>query len=207
MSSPSPPKARKVNPYQGINANPEIFRAQQQLGINKIKKNKHLAKINEQVFKNRVDDAMGDKYFRRAARDLDINNIDKQSEMDRIYAQVDKNTYESQSRDQQKQLEEQYERMRADQLADAKTQQKLMEEMMNQPVYMPKQQQMPVVQAPRRQQEPMLPAPAPNTPMSIAAPPAPELTNTGNRMAIIRSPKSIQARSRRATRGTSSLRN
>ena len=83
----------------------------------------------------------------------------------------------------------------------------MMEEMMNQPVYMPKQQMNPVVQKPQVMNDPILPAPAPNTPMSISAPPAPELTNTGSRMAIVRTPASTQARSRRATRGTSKLTN
>lgn len=205
MSSPSPPKPKKTNPYQGINTDPEIYRAQRQLGINKIKKDKHMAKINQQVLVNRYDDGMDDPYFAQAAADLDFRSVDKQSELDRIYARMEENKYNEQSADQQSQLESQYERMRADQLADAETQRELMEEMMNQPVYMPKEGPPPLVQKPAAENEPLLPAPVAPAPMQIGAPPAPELTESASKMAIVRTPKSTKARQRRATRGTSSL--
>lgn len=128
-------------------------------------------------------------------------------EFSEIQSKADQLKYDAESVKNQQQLQKNYERTLADQKASAEEQRKMMEEMMNQPVYMPKQQQMPVVQKPEVRDDPILPAPAPNTPMSIAAPPAPELTNTGNRMAIVRTPASTQARSRRATRGTSNLTN
>ena len=205
MSSPSPPRQKKVNPYQGVNTNPEILRAQKDLGINKIKNDKHMVKINEQVIINRYNDGMDDPAFKAAAKELDFRSVDKQSEIDAIYAQMEKNTYDQQSKDQQDQLNEQYERMRADQLADAEAQRELMEEMMNQPVYQPRQTTPMVVKKPDVKNEPLLPAPAPQTPMNIAPPPAPELTATQNEMAIVRTPKSTRARQRRSTRGTSSL--
>ena len=205
MSSPYPPKPKKTNPYTGINTDPEIYRAQQQLGIGKIKKDKHMARINEQVLVNRYDDGMEDPYFAQAAADLNFGSVDKQSELDRIYARMEENKYNQQSEDQQFQLQEQYERMRADQLADAERQQELMEEMMNQPVYMPKEGAPPLVQKPAAKNEPLLPAPVAPAPMQIGAPPTPELTESANKMAIVRTPKSTKARQRRATRGTSSL--
>jgi len=205
MSSPSPPKAKKVNPYTGINSDPEIYRAQQDLGINKIKNDKHMGKINNQIILNRYSDGMGDPDFKRAAKDLDFRSVDKQSELDQIYARMEENTYEEQNKAQQEQLEEQYERMRADQLEDAAKQQELMEEMMNQPVYMPQQGAPPMVQKPQAENSPILPAPVAPSPMQIGAPPAPELTAAANKMAIVRTPKSTKARQRRATRGTSSL--
>ena len=205
MSSPSPPKQKKVNPYTGINTDPEIYRAQQDLGINKIKNDKHMGKINDQIILNRYSDGMGDPAFKQAAKDLDFRSVDKQSELDQIYARMEENTYEEQNEAQQKQLEEQYERMRADQLEDAETQRELMEEMMNQPVYMPQQGAPPRVQKPTVKSDPLLPAPMAPTPMQIGPPPAPELTAAANKMAIIRTPKSTKARQRRATRGTSSL--
>ena len=206
MSSPSPPKPKKVNPYQGINTNPEILRAQQDLGINKIKKDKHMARINQQVIYNRYDDAMEDKYFARAAKDLDFEDgVEKQSDIDRIYSRMEENAYERQSEEQQEQLDEQYQRMRKDQLADAEKQQELMKEMMNQPVYQPRQAMPTIVQKPEVKNDPLLPAPAAPMPMNIAPPPAPELTAAQNKMAIVRTPQSTKARQRRATRGTSSL--
>ena len=205
MSSPSPPKPKKVNPYQGVNTNPEILRAQNQLGINKIKKDAHMARINQQVILNRYEDGMGDPNFARASKDLDFRSVDKQSEIDRIYARMEQNTYDQQSADQQSQLNAQYERMRADQLADADAQRELMEEMMNQPVYKPRQSMPAAVQKPDVKNDPLLPAPAAPMPMNIAPPPAPELTASQNEMAIVRTPKSTRARQRRSTRGTSSL--
>ena len=238
MSSPSPPKPKKLNPYAGINSDPEILRAQQQLGIDKIKKDKHMVKINEQILKNRVEESRQDPLFVKAQADLGIASLDKQSEIDRVYSRMELNTYNdqtaagnaqmssmqadfaAQSAVQAQQMQDsqaaqlaaqqammagQYDQMRADQLADAEAQRAFMEEMMNQPVFMPKQQAPPAVMRPAKQQEALLPAPAPNTPMSIDTPPAPELTNAGNKMAIVRTPKSTQARKRKATRGTSSL--
>ena len=87
----------------------------------------------------------------------------------------------------------------------AAAQQAMMEEMMNQPVYMPRQAALPTVQKPMPKQNPILPAPAAPSPMNIGPPPAPELTSANNKMAIVRTPKSTRARQRRATRGTSSL--
>jgi hypothetical protein len=87
----------------------------------------------------------------------------------------------------------------------AAAQQAMMEEMMNQPVYMPRQAALPTVQKPMPKQNPILPAPAAPSPMNIGPPPAPELTLANNKMAIVRTPKSTRARQRRATRGTSSL--
>lgn len=194
-----------MNPYQGINTDPEISRAQKDLGIGKIKKDKHMERINEQIVLNRYDDAMGNEDFAAAAKELNYREVNKQSEIDNIYAQMEKNTYEQQSADQQSQLEKQYKRMRKDQLADAETQRELMEEMMNQPVYMPQQGTPPRVQKPTAKSDPLLPAPMAPTPMQIGPPPAPELTAAANKMAIIRTPKSTKARQRRATRGTSSL--
>ena len=205
MSSPSPPKPKKVNPYTGINSDPEIYRAQQDLGIRKIKTDEHMARINQQVVLNRYGDGMDDPAFAQAAGDLDFKSVDKQSELDRIYARMEQNTYNSQSEDQQAQLQSQYERMRADQLADADRQQELMEEMMNQPVYMPQQGAPPMVEKPAAENEPLLPAPVAPAPMQIGAPPTPELAESANKMAIVRTPKSTKARQRRATRGTSSL--
>ena len=205
MSSPSPPKPKKMNPYQGVNTDPEISRAQRDLGIRKIKTDSHMQRVNQQVLRNRYSDGMDDPAFKQASNDLNFREVNKQSELDRIFARMEQNTYDQQTADQDSKLQAQYERMRADQLADAETQRELMEKMMNQPVYMPQQGAPPKVQKPTAKSDPLLPAPMAPTPMQIGPPPAPELTAAANKMAIIRTPKSTKARQRRATRGTSSL--
>lgn len=259
MSSPSPPKPQKINPYQGMNSDPRFYEAQQALGISNPNNADEINQINQYIFEQDLEGFKKDSDFTNAAAQLVAEGkVDASSykyhdqksyeawaekkgfnkkrsaaysdrmakeygenwygagvegiKYDRqnitsIQGRQEENKYSAQTAEQNQTLEDNYNRMRADQLEDAEAQRKMMEEMMNQPVYMPKQQQMPVVQKPQVQNDPILPAPAPNTPMSIAAPPAPELANTGSRMAIVRTPASTQARSRRATRGTSSLTN
>lgn len=254
MSSPSPPKPQKINPYQGMDSDPEFYKKAQELGYTNVNNPAEVAAVNALIMQDRVDykSAQGDKYWNKALMDsgkirfydektsyrwhrdqgyskkhIDKMNREKSEqygtkdwylldekasdlsefEFSEIQSKADSLKYDAESKRNQQQLQKNYERTLADQKASAEEQRKMMEEMMNQPVYMPKQQQMPVVQKPEVRNDPILPAPAPNTPMSIAAPPAPELTNTGNRMAIVRTPASTQARSRRATRGTSSLTN
>jgi hypothetical protein len=159
--------------------------------------------LNKYIKKKESRYGGSDWYSEHGGQAFDIQERD----LSMIQGRMEETKYAKQSGEQQSQLQKQYEQMRADQQKDADVQRKMMEEMMNQPVYMPKQQQMPMVQKPQVQNDPILPAPAPNTPMSIAAPPAPELVNTGSRMAIVRTPASTQARSRRASRGTSKLTN
>ena len=108
---------------------------------------------------------------------------------------------------QSKQLRKQYRKDQRKGRKSAKEQNKRMEELMNQPVYMPQQGAPPMVQKPQQKFDPILPPPAAPNPMQIGPPPAPELATTGNRMAIVRTARSTQARSRRATRGTSKLTN
>ena len=84
-------------------------------------------------------------------------------------------------------------------------QQAMMEEMMNQPVYSAQQAALPQVQYQARTPEPMPAAPAPPPAMNIQAAPAPQMTNVGSQMSIVRQSSTAKQRSRRRTRGTSSL--
>ena len=144
-----------------------------------------------------------DWYAQHGSQGISLDERDISTVMNR----VDENTYNEQSAEQQAQLDAAYERSKADSEAAAAEQRAFMEEMMNQPVYMPKQAALPTVQKPMAKQNPILPAPAAPTPMNITPPPAPELTAANNKMAIVRTPQSTKARQRRATRGTSSLTN
>ena len=212
MSAPKPPKPQRINPYEGVASNADANRAMSALGIKRIDNDDKKRRIdawllNEQWVKESSRDTFR-QAFKGATSGGDIGVNDRtQWALDQALSAEQTLIYGQQSAKQQKQLEDQFKQSQAAQKASADSQQKMMEEMMNQPVYMPKQQGMPMVQKPQVQNDPLLPAPAPNTPMSIGAPPAPELTNTGNRMAIVRTPRSTQARSRRATRGTSKLTN
>ena len=195
-----------------MSSDADIKRAMDAIGIKKLKKDKDKRKVDEWLLNERWDKESQRKPFQKALknsiRDGVIDKNDRtQWALDQTLGAESAILYDRQSKKQQDQLQGQYDQMRADQQASSEAQQKMMEEMMNQPVYMPKQQGMPMVQKPQVKDDPLLPAPAPNTPMSIAAPPAPELTTTGNRMAIVRTPRSTQARKRRATQGTSNLTN
>lgn len=84
-------------------------------------------------------------------------------------------------------------------------QQALMEEMMNQPVYSAQQAALPQVQYKAKTPQAMPAAPAPPPAMNIQAAPAPQMTNVGSQMSIVRQSSTAKQRSRRRTRGTSSL--
>jgi hypothetical protein len=212
MSAPSPPKPKKMNPYAGVSSNADIYRAQQALGIDKVKKDKDKRRIDEWLLNERWEKESTRSTFNNAyrtqMREGNIGRKDRtQWALDQALGAEQTLIYDRQADEQSDQLQAQYDQSRADQKEAAEAQQKLMEEMMDQPVYMPKQQGMPMVQKPEVRNDPLLPAPAPNTPMSIAAPPPPEMTRAQTNMAIVRTPRSTQARSRRATRGTSRLTN
>ena len=212
MSAPSPPKPKKINPYAGVSSNADIYRAQKALGIDKVKKDKDKRRIDEWLLNERWEKESTRSTFNNAyktqMRGGNIGRKDRtQWALDQVLGAEQTLIYDRQSDENTAQLQTQYDQSRADQKEASEAQQKLMEEMMNQPVYMPKQQGMPMVQKPEVRNDPLLPAPAPNTPMSIAAPPPPEMTRAQTKMAIVRTPRSTQARSRRATRGTSRLTN
>lgn len=212
MTSPKPPKPKKINPYQGMSSNADIKRAMDALGIDKLKKDGQKRKVDEWLLNERWEKESTRSTFNNAYRaQMRGGNIGRKDRtqwaLDQALSAEQTLIYDRQADEQSKQLQTQYDQTRADQKEAAEAQQKLMEEMMNQPVYMPRQQGMPMVQKPEVRNDPLLPAPAPNTPMSIAAPPPPEMTRAQTNMAIVRTPRSTQARSRRATRGTSRLTN
>ena len=212
MSSPSPPKPKKVNPYAGVNSDVDVYRAQKALGIDKIKKDKHMVRINRYLLNERWEKEGQRGSFENSLQKAQGQGLITPGDrsdwaLEQVLNFEEERRYEAQRKEQQQQLKDQYDQTRKDQKEDAEAQRELMEEMMNQPVYMAQQAPSPQVQAPSVDQEPLMPAPAVNTPMSIDAPPAPELTTTGNKLAIVRTPKSTQARKRKATRGTSSLTN
>ena len=212
MSSPSPPKPQKINPYEGVSSNSDVNRARQALGIDSIKSDNDKRAVDEWLLNERWEkESQRDSFttaYKGSIKDGSLKRKDKtQWALDQALGAEQTLIYDRQAEEQSEQLQAQYDQSQADQKEASEAQQKLMEEMMNQPVYMPKQQGMPVVQKPEVRNDPLLPAPAPNTPMSIAAPPPPEMTRAQTNMAIVRTPRSTQARSRRATRGTSRLTN
>ena len=80
-----------------------------------------------------------------------------------------------------------------------------MEEMMNQPIYSARQATLAPVQAKPKAAKPTPVAPAPPPAMNISTAPAPELVSMGNPMGIVKQSSTSAQRSRRRTRGTSSL--
>jgi len=114
---------------------------------------------------------------------------------------------------QQKKAQNRYDKqMQAQQKAQAKQQkqmmkqqEKMMKEMMDQPIYNPKQAALPKVQQQARTPDPMPVAPKPAPTMNIPTAPAPEMVSMGNPMGIVKQSSTSRSRSRRRTRGTSSL--
>ena len=102
-------------------------------------------------------------------------------------------------------LDEQNEKMMIAQRQAEERQAEIMKEMMNQPVYQPRQAALPKMQAKPKTPKPMPVAPAPPPTMSISTAPAPELVNVGNPMNIVKQSSTSRSRSRRRNTGTSSL--
>ena len=255
MSSPSPPKPQKINPFEGMGTDPLFYEAAQELGYGTVNKASEVAHVNSylQEKKTTFKADQNDRYWNEALHNAghvryydedshwkyarangsskkEIEKFNKKMterhgtedwymesergeyELDSMqFAQIqtdaDTLKYEREGRLQQKELDKAYKRSKADSEKAAAEQRAFMEEMMNQPVYMPKQASLPTVQKPVTKQNPILPAPAAPAPMNIAPPPAPELTAANNKMAIVKTPQSTKARQRRSTRGTSSLTN
>ena len=253
MSSPSPPKPQKINPYQGMDSDPMFYEAAQQLGYGTVNKPNEVAAVNAQMLQNQVDfkSSQGDRYWnealhnaghvryydedshwkyarangsskkqiekfrkkmteRHGTEDWYMESEREEYELDsmqfaQIQSDADTLKYEREGRLQQKELDKAYERNKRDSEAAAAEQRAFMKEMMDQPIYQAKQAMPIAVQKPQAKQEALLPAPAAPMPMNIAPPPAPELTQAANKMAIVRTPQSTKARQRRSTRGTSSL--
>ena len=118
----------------------------------------------------------------------------------RAERQADKQLAKTQ-RFQEKQLKQQQKFARESELRQAE----IMEKMLDQPTYSPRQAALPVVQYKAKTPDPMPVAPAPPPQMNISPAPAPELVNMGNQMGIVRQSQTARQRSRRRTRGTSQL--
>lgn len=104
-----------------------------------------------------------------------------------------------------KRLRKTTKRNRKDAKAAEKRQEQLMKEMMDQPVYQPKQAALPKVQAKLKTPKPVPVSPAPPPTMTISTAPAPELVNVGNPMNIVKQSSTSRSRARGRTKGTSSL--
>lgn len=134
------------------------------------------------------------------------DDTDTEFELQKIYDRMATNEANKENRQFQKGLDKQIKAIEKGQKKQAKQQQKLMEEMMNQPVYSARQADVMPVQYKAKAPEPMPAAPAPPPAMNINPTPPPEMTNIGSQMSIIRQSSTASQRSRRRTRGTSTLR-
>jgi hypothetical protein len=184
-----------------------------------IKKQKQGRKESKEALKTEFAEK-GGYYGRSTDTDWEVQKIYDQM-YDNESAKADKKyqkNLQKQAKEYQKQQEAAMaqsqaqfdEQMAAQKLAQdemAAQQKELMEQMMNQPVYSAKQAALPSVQYQPETPDPMPAAPAPPPAMNIQSAPPPEMTNIGNQMSIVRQSSTAKQRSRRRTRGTSTLRN
>ena len=161
-----------------------------------------LSKADKRAYKQAQKEATGSKKGWK-----NQTNTNSESDLQRIYQRQAEIQGDRENKEYQKQLKKQYDQQQADQKAMADENRKLMEEMMNQPIYSAKQAALPTVQYKAPDPEPMPVAPAPPPAMAINPTPAPQLTNIGNQMSIVKQNATSRARAARRTRGTSSLRN
>ena len=135
------------------------------------------------------------------------DDTDRDWEVNQIYQRVADNEAARSTRKNERQLKKQLNAFTRGQEKMAEQNQKMMEDLMNQPVYQPRQAAMPTVQYKPKTPERVPVAPAPPPTMNITPAPAPELVNMGNPMGIVRQSNTARSRSRQRTRGTSTLTN
>ena len=213
MTAPKPPSPKKVNPYEGMTSDPEFAKAAAALGYTKVNKDSEVRAVKEYLYKQTLQREREDKTFKKAEKQLRkeglIDKEDRMSEwyINKVYDRQTSNAAKKEQKQYQKQLQAQSDEFVAAQQEQAEAQKKLMEEMMNQPIYSAKQAALPPVQYKAPTPEPMPVAPAPPPAMNISPTPPPTLTNVGNQMSIVRQNSTTKARQSRRTRGTSSLTN
>ena len=171
-----------------------------------------LQKIYDRMYDNKA--AKSEKQYNKQISQQAKEYADQQAKLQKQSQKAANQQFKKQmaaQKDAQKNANKQYKQQRKDQIAAqeaaAQQQKELMEEMMNQPIYSAQQAALPKVQYKAKAPEPMPAAPAPAPAMNINPAPAPELTNIGNQMSIVRQSSTAKQRSRRRTRGTSSLTN
>jgi hypothetical protein len=211
MCSPKPPSAPKVNPYEGLSTDPRFEAARQELGIDEVDREWEVTKINEYIQKQDVERASRDPNFNPARDQLLNEGVLKADDpldawylsqvQDRMYTNTQDEAYAQQKADTDKAAQDFKDMMSAQSEAQAK----MMEEIMNAPTYQARQGDVAPVMAPVVNPKPIPVAPPTPTMEIQETPPAPELTQTTNNMAIVRQPKTARARQRTRSRGTASL--
>lgn len=211
-SAPKPPKAPKVNPYEGMNTDPRFAAAAKELGITKVDKDKDVREINQYLQEQDYNIAARDPNFNTARQQLLdeglLSDQDNQYEpwyLSKIQGRMYDNTQDEAYAEQQAATDKAAQDFKDLMAQQSEEQAKMMEEMMNAPTYQARQGDVAPVMAPVVTPKPIPVAP-PTPAMEIQkTPPAPELTQTANNMAIVRQPKSARARQRSRSRGTASL--
>ena len=69
-SVPRVPKPKKIDPYKGVDADPDVYRAAQALGFNKVDSTSEMRKINQYLIDERFDTEKKNKTFRKAFKQL-----------------------------------------------------------------------------------------------------------------------------------------
>lgn len=127
------------------------------------------------------------------------------ADLQRVYDEQYRINQEKYQQEAQDRMDEQSKMFIDSQKEAAEQNQKMMEEMMNQPIYEARQAALPTVQYQPKTPDPMPVAPAPPPAMDITPAPPPELVNVGNPMGIVKQSTTARSRSRQRTRGTASL--
>ena len=70
MSSPSPPKPQKINPYEGVGSDRRVNEARQALGMDNIEDEDDMRKVNDYIFNQDVAHYQKDPEFNKAVSQL-----------------------------------------------------------------------------------------------------------------------------------------
>ena len=210
-SAPKPKTPDPVNPYEGMMADEMFAQAARQIGIDEPDGAGQVRDVNNQMVKNQIAVAERDANFGVARQQLFDEGLLKETDfqgqdyLSAIQGRMYDNTQDEFYAEQKASTDKAAQDFKDMMSAQSEEQAKMMEEMMNAPTYQARQGDVAPVMAPVVTPKPIPVAP-PTPAMEIQkTPPAPELTQTPNNMAIVRQPKSARARQRSRSRGTASL--
>ncbi len=200
MCSAPTPSAPEVNPYEGLNSDSKFAAGQQALGFNKVDDADEVRRINEWIDQQDYDRLSRDESFKTAESQLlDEGLLVKGDNINSDYLGT------VTARQSKIANDEAYEKQIADQEASTLKFQEMMREEAKKNNFQAQRGAVAPVLAPVVQPKPIPVAP-PTPRMEIQkTPPPPMLTQSENKMAIVRQPRTARTRQRQRSRGTASL--
>ena len=212
MCSPSAPSTPRINPYEGMTTDARFAAAADELGLDEVDRDWEVRKVNDYLAKQDYEVAARDPNFGTARQQLLDEGLLKEDDdnyspwylstiQGRMYDNTQDEAYAEQKASTDKAAQDFKDMMNE----QSESQAQMMEDMMNAPTYQAQQGSVAPVMAPVVTPDPIPVTPSTPTMKIQKTPPAPELVQGPNKMAIVRQSKTARTRQRSSSRGTASL--